>query len=393
MSNIINTRSPYFINQQADTGKILSEATIELYIYNGELGVDKPAGSTYSITKSSIGSTANNYITFEVSELIRDYLYTDYYNEAIHAVWVEADISYTHTDSTTGTNNIDYLAFDGFGYFEEGINPRTSTYADNTSYTPMVLQDNTTVYFVRGRDIRIPIFSESWAEVITTVGYGVWNEETDYWQESLPEWQSTTSPLYVDDTDFSDRKIQYIIISSDNALDGDTITITSRNQTSDPNYVEQEVVITLKEICEPKFDEYRCIFYNKYGALQDFWASKKSIITTKTKSTQFNRSIIDFSSGAAQYSVYKNANQRFDIVANQSITVNTPFIVEDINEPIEQMIMSENTWLEDSSNTSIDTLPVTIRTESLTRKTRVNDKLIQYTLEFDYAFDKINNIR
>ena len=38
-------------------------------------------------------------------------------------------------------------------------------------------------------------------------------------------------------------------------------------------------------------------------------------------------------------------------------------------------------------------LPVMPKTKSVTYKTSVNDRLVQYTIEFDMAFDKINNIR
>ena len=38
-------------------------------------------------------------------------------------------------------------------------------------------------------------------------------------------------------------------------------------------------------------------------------------------------------------------------------------------------------------------LPIDINTESLTYKTSVNDKLINYTLTFDFAYDTINNVR
>jgi hypothetical protein len=38
-------------------------------------------------------------------------------------------------------------------------------------------------------------------------------------------------------------------------------------------------------------------------------------------------------------------------------------------------------------------VPLSIKTKNQTRKTKLNDKLINYTIDFDYAFDYINNIR
>jgi hypothetical protein len=52
-------------------------------------------------------------------------------------------------------------------------------------------------------------------------------------------------------------------------------------------------------------------------------------------------------------------------------------------------MLSQEVWIDNG----VDILPVNPRTNSMTFKTSVNDKMINYTLEFDYAFDKINNVR
>ena len=38
-------------------------------------------------------------------------------------------------------------------------------------------------------------------------------------------------------------------------------------------------------------------------------------------------------------------------------------------------------------------LAVIPKTQSVTYKTSLNDRLVQYTVDFDYAFDKINTVR
>jgi len=50
-----------------------------------------------------------------------------------------------------------------------------------------------------------------------------------------------------------------------------------------------------------------------------------------------------------------------------------------------------NTFTHDD-NTSLKWHPVNVVTSSLTKKTSVNDKLTQYTLEVEDANDIINNI-
>jgi hypothetical protein len=122
--------------------------------------------------------------------------------------------------------------------------------------------------------------------------------------------------------------------------------------------------------------------------LQSYWFSKKSTVTTSTKSENFKRNTIDFT-GTPAYSIYKHNKQRFNVVADQKINVNTPLQGDCLNEPLEQMIMSEYIWLEDESSTK----PVLIKTESVKRLTGVNDKMIQYSVDFDYAYSKINMVR
>ena len=61
-----------------------------------------------------------------------------------------------------------------------------------------------------------------------------------------------------------------------------------------------------------------------------------------------------------------------------------------MNDPIKQLLLSESVWLEFED---LSVVPVIIKTSSQQFKTGVNDKLIQYTLEFEYAFDTIQNVR
>ena len=67
----INLRSPFYIKATPTFGTFIS-AEIKLYIYTGIYVTDKPASPQYTITKSAIGS--DSYATFEIAELVRDYL-------------------------------------------------------------------------------------------------------------------------------------------------------------------------------------------------------------------------------------------------------------------------------------------------------------------------------
>jgi len=388
MSAIINTRSPYYVNMSRSSALSVK---VNLRIYSG-LQSALPATDTYSLIKntSDNGGTVTEYATFEISELIRDYIYTDYYTDAIDAVWVRVERTFydglNGTGSTlSGGGTLYYLAIDGFGYFEEGVNPRTSIDPDDESYTPMTLQDNLTVYFVPGEQITLPFFSEAEPLIDFTFsgGAGVeWQALDNFWETYDGLWNSSLDDVQIEDSTDSLDKIQYIgIFPTNNIKTGDTATVTSTTGTA------QTQNIVFKALCAGKYPDVKIVFYNKYGAIQELWAHKKSVKSLSTKSETYNRNIMDYA--AVDYSIYKHATSRFDVNGRESITVNTDFMDESINDPVKQLLLSEQVWLDIGT----DTYPVVIKTSSLTEKTSVNDKMVQYTFEFEYAYDKVQNIR
>lgn len=388
MSAIINARSPYYVKYVSPNNtQTLDSILVNVFIYDGVKTTDKPTTSDFQISRSIISSTID-YIVIDVSEFIRDELITKYYTSAIDAVWVELDaiVYLKNADGSIAQDNDerDFLAFDGFGYFQEGANPRTSNDPTQSSYTPQLLQDNQCIYFDVGRDIRIPLFSEPQPTISYIGGAGYWNTTDYYWTAANINWSGTTVILNVTDSNDSDDKIQYLILDSSNLGDGDTITIQSTTGNSQTN------TLTLKALECGKYEKIRAIFYNKYGALQDIWLDKKSVKTLSTKDESFKANTLDYSTTIPSYDTNTHTKQRFDVLGNERITANTGFVGECMNEPVKQMLLSESIWLEFEDLTVI---PVIIKTSSQQEKTHINDKLIQHTFEFEYAFDTIQNVR
>jgi hypothetical protein len=460
MSTIINARSPYYIKVEPASGT-LSSASMSLYIYSGTFTTDKPASATYTIAKDIIGT--NNYVIYEVTELIRDYLITEYGAYSIDGVWVEADITLTKTSGTDPDQNYNYLAFDGYGYFEDGVNPRTSTnpavtkisstttgfssnklidsgqtftktvsvgdsvtntststnttitaidsntqlsvrdniftsptggenytIADTGNYTPQYLQSNTKIYFKKGRDIVFPVFAEAEGTITFTTQDGadvIWNEVDEFWNEYDVLWNAVSSPITISDTNISEDKIVYIrVAETENLNTGDTIVVATTKNTP-TNYV-QSVTITLEEVCEPKYDFLDVVFYNKFGALQIMPFHKKSMISMDSNSESYKRNLMDFVNDPT-YNKEKHSVRQFQVTGKEKIQMNSGFIDESFNEVIKQLMLSEQVWVYDGTEVK----PIILDTKSLQFKTSVNDKLINYTFDFSYAFNKVNDIR
>lgn len=388
MAQIINTRSPFYIKVSDSS---LATATLQLYIYEGAFQSSPPSSDLkYTIKKSELET--NNYVVFEISELIRDYIDVKYDGEYdSYCVWVRATT--IKNDSSGGIigspTSTDYIALDGYGYFEEGVNPEPSR---------SLLQSNKIMYRPEDGNINTPIFAED----TNSVAY--------YNNGTLVRSQT------ISDNNNTNQKIQYISTSgtSDSATyqervleDGGTLEsskcLTDFLSLLDIGEVDEIVVnydtsagtsahvIKVRTLDCSIYDPIRVTFVNKYGALQDLWFDKKSMNSINIESNDYKASVMDFSS-TPTYDTTAHQNRVLDLVGTESITMNTGYIDEEYNEVFRQLMLSEQVWMTRLTDTE-EILPLRPRTQSLQFKTRTNDKLVNYTVEFDFAFDKINTIR
>ena len=127
-------------------------------------------------------------------------------------------------------------------------------------------------------------------------------------------------------------------------------------------------------------------FINKNGAPQDFYFFLKSVENVNTKSETFKRNI--FVQSSSNYDAKSHQTKTFNKTGRKRFTLNTNYLVEAYNAVIEDIMLSEYVWIYVSSKWH----PVTVVTSSLLKKTSLNDKLIQYTLEVEDANDIINNV-
>ena len=377
MSIKINVRSPYFIKVEDN---LLSSVNFDLYVWNGNSNAS-PSTPTYSFSKSVVST--NKYIMFEVADYVRDHIETEYSNYATSSVWVQwvyQMVDAAGSNIGSAITSAPYLAVDGYGFFEEGINPDLAR---------DLLQSNTDIYYHDGQDVVFSVFSEDVQSVSMTSSGAPevkWEDVALYWENDSALWESGSTAQTITDSIDSGNKIQYVrITETENLNDGDTVTITKRASAGGGT-----IILTLKKICEQKYSTYKAIFYNKFGAMQDFTFFKKSSKTLSISSDTFKRNIIDVSNvSGPSYNTASHQIKAFNINGNEKITLNTGFYPEDFNEILEQLMLSEEVWLDNGQIV----LPVRPVSGSLAYKTSVNDKLISYSLDFEYAYDKINSIR
>jgi len=143
---------------------------------------------------------------------------------------------------------------------------------------------------------------------------------------------------------------------------------------------------TIERVCSAKYSPIQMRFINKNGIPQDQYFFLKSVESVNTKSETFKRNIFTYSS--SNYDTKSHQTQTFNKNGKKRFTLNTDYIAEAYNAVIEDIMLSEYVWIFIGNVLH----PVTVVTSSLTKKTSLNDKLIQYTLEVEDANDIINNI-
>ncbi len=328
----------------------LKSVTLKLYIYSGTQGSYTASDLKYTISKDRISTKSN--ITIEIANLVRDYLDTTFNDDYVSSTkWVT--VSQTLYDSDTGLEYdqnrspviTNYLALDGYGYFEDSINPQLST---NALYT------SNNMYLPEGVAGKLPIFAEGVGKVII---------------------DSTTTEIT--DSGDSNQKIQYLTIPANSS----TIQVYD---TDDSTLLK---TITVNNVCEPKYTPYKITFINKLGALQDLYFFKKTVETFNVTDEKYRRNNINTTS--LSYNTYSGQQQRQNVNGTTSLSLNTGYVKEDFNSAIEELFLSENAWIRFENKT----LPIIAKSKSFTNKTVLNDKLINHTVNFDFAFNKINNVR
>ena len=139
--------------------------------------------------------------------------------------------------------------------------------------------------------------------------------------------------------------------------------------------------VDTEEICEPKYSIQTMWFVNKLGGWNQFPFFKASYNSIDVKNSNYNLMQKD-----VVYDPRRGQTKPFNINGTETIKVNSGWVTEDYFEWIQDMMLSDTILYSD------DEIPVTIKTTSMQKRTSINDKNINYTLEFDFANKLINNI-
>jgi len=464
----INTRSPHFVSI---TNASISYATLDIYIWDG----DKSATTTvkYDLKKYKVSNSTT--VSFEISELIRDYLdvvFDGVYSTTSQNIckWVKTDLkAFNVSDVQQGTTvSQTDLALDSYSYFQEG----SSFSFDNKS----LLMKNVDLYLESFSDFQIPIYTKNnpsiafidssgttqrtvsflnndastnqiksvdlFPQLLTNVTFDV----PDDWQirsldviedgvlkcngqlgsRNFLDFTTITGNEYIinfEIKEYTSGNIRYYDGSSGLNISGDlntigeysfkyTQSVTGTNlvsfysplgfdgvidnvslkevtQVSKVKITDDNDIATLniKEQCKSKYIPNKVTFVNKFGTLQDMYFFKKATEKMTVKKESYKANILNNSNS---YSTSNHVNQDFNVVGSESISLSSGYLEESYNEAFKQLMLSEKVWVTDED---YKVTPINIKTSNITYKTSLNDRLVEYTIDFENSFDTINNIR
>ena len=348
-------KSPYYITEAGSAG-FTSE--IEIRIWNG-LFTSEPTSPNYLLTKQVISDTATQAV-FEISKIIEssfDHLsnvYTNLPSANTDSLWV-------NVKSFNGSVNRDdtFIGLDGYSYFNEGLNVNPT---DTTLISERILYHYTDI------PLRLPVYCS-----------GATNANSVEFRLGTNVVSTTSLTAYTSSLNSYD-KVKYITKSG--SVSGAIDNILVKN--SSGTVLDTISVVPMN--CS-RYDPYVVSFINKFGVNQELvfnLVSKESIEVDKKS---FNRQILDLT-GTPTYNTTRHQTKEYNSSVKETITLNSNYIDESLNDTIGQLISSEAVWVTSNGVT----YPVNVSTKNLDYKKSVNEGLINYTIKFDYAFNKRNNV-
>ena len=344
MANIF-ARSPYLI-RIAETGQ--NGSKVELF-----LSATTFTGSPQYTLSKLIPASNNVETLYDISPYIREYIRfascsaggnaavtnptTERVNVRVKRYKLVGS-TYTLLDTT------DYIAFDGSTYYESGYNFDLGNYgldAGNYYYNPT--SDPGKIRVTTGASFTAKYTNLSTA---TFTSLSISNGTFD-----IPRVRTTPNELAVG------NKVE--ILDAASAV------------------VKTWYFYPLEEC---KYTPVIIDFVNKYGAWQREFFFKASNDTFSVENTEYNL----LQTNSYHYNTLEGQRKVFNANGKKSIKVNTGWVAEAWSEVLKQIMLSERILINDK--------PAKINSKSTELFKHINTKQINYSLDFEFAYDVINSV-
>jgi hypothetical protein len=349
----IFARSPYIVEIDVAGS---SETRVDLYIWQGEYQ-DIPGSPQYVLSKK-VPATNQTRTLYNIAPYILEYI-----QNTIQPIWdnvIPATIDqWCHVRIVRYYNNNvlidfrDYYAYEGYGYFQNGYNPDLGaihldqgTYQYHSNLVSTALGDLPNYYPTNFKIESGLDYAIEYINIVTNVSTGL----------NALNFDEIYNAVSVIETNFEQGNIVRIY------KDGIPIW-------------ESKFV----PVNECKYEVIPIDFVNRYGSWQReyfFKASKQNITTTRTEFAFLNANPFP------PYNTNLPTKKHMNINGAQRTMVNTGWVDESFGDIVTQILLSERIY--------IDNEPHKVVTESFEKFKNLNNKTINYQLEFETAFNILN---
>jgi len=355
-NGILLSKSPYYISELGSAG---FTSTIEIRIWSGAFA-SEPAQPTYTLDKQTL-SASETYVSFEISKLVNDY-FNHLPNPNDLSASDRTETVWVNVKSFNGSVNRDdtWLALDGYSNFLDGI---------NHDFTGTVFISERILYHYDNLPLYLPVYVD-----------GNDNANTVVFRLGASDVHIVDLTSFISSTNSYD-KLQYVEASGFALGDFDNVVVKNSVGT----ILE---TLSIKTVNCTKYIPVEVQFINSFGVNQTLVFDLVSREKINVERNTFKRQTLEYTNGVPSYNTGKHVYQAYNSNVREELTLNTNYIDESLNDTLGELISSDAVWSKVDSITE----PLNVKTNSLDYKKRVNEGLVNYTIQFDKSFNKRNTI-
>jgi hypothetical protein len=342
--SIILARSPFLIEVNEDPS---DGSKIEIFIWNGTGSA--PVSPNYVLSKF-VASPTNFLMRYDISNYIREYIKNEHpYTDDTDFHWCNVKVKRYNlvTGTYTLLDTTEYYAVDGYvisgkSSYNNPISDTTITIGNNYSNTEINYFCSTPVFnFINGNGYYL-----EWDE-IGGEGFGNYTIDTD-------------NPIQ-----YNGITLLNFEVSVYNSSDELIVTYTFKSEEICTNYSE-------------------VTYINKYGFFESSCMSGSIKYNMQVNANSYQLYQTNFDNYAVEAE-----KQEFNKNGVHSFTINTNWKPESWNIILQQIMLSEKLLLTIGNDATIEEteympFPVKLNTNQTQLFRHINDKLINYQLEFEY---------
>jgi hypothetical protein len=346
---MINARSPYIVAID-EVGQTTTK--VEIFLFNG-FGSTFPTTPQYTLTKK-IPSSNVTLCTYNLSPYIQEYINHNQFQfngttnlsvttNIYHFVNVKIKTYYNNTlIGTTVTK-----ASNGYSYYSQGYN------YDNGR---LMLDSGNYNYFYSTTNVKD-------AGTITI------DALTDYKAKYTDLVAATTFTITISANGVYDL----FRVKPSMFANGNKVEIFDETNTLLRTYYFRP-----QEEC--KYTPVVIDFVNRYGFFQREFFYKASYNNFEVNNSEYNL----MQSDLVNYSITEGQRKVFNSNGKETIKCNSGWVTEGYSSTIKEIMLSEKIL--------VNSKPAKISTKQMEMQTSLNNKNINYLLEFEFAYESINSV-